>query len=179
MEELSRNNPEKLLDVLCERLTFERAGVRIYDAIIAKLEASNSIEVHRTLYAMHHYRDQEQEHEKWLEARIRALGGDARARTEHSVLVEKEAQGIESVILNGDNDPSHLFHALLAAELSDHAGWELLVALADEAGDRDAKREFKKRLKQEAQHLEFVRKCVEGFACASVLGEPLEMPVAP
>lgn len=179
MEKLIKNNPDKLIDYLCERLTFERAGVRLYDAVIAKLEVSNDIEVHRTLYAMHHYRDEEKEHEEWLEAQIRALGGDAHAETELARLVEKEAQGIESVIMNGDNDPSHLFHALLAAELSDNAGWALLVALADEAGDREAKRQFKRRLKQEEQHLEFVRRCVEGFACASVLGEVLEMPVAP
>jgi bacterioferritin (cytochrome b1) len=178
MEKLTRNNPEKLIDLLCERLTFERAGVRLYDAVIAKLEVTNDIELHRVLYAMHHYREEEKEHEEWLEAQIRALGGDAHTATDLARLVEKEAQGIESVILNGDNDPSHLFHALLAAELSDNAGWELLVALADEAGDRDAKRQFKKRLKQEEHHLGFVRRCVERFACATVLGERLEMPVA-
>lgn len=179
MDKLTRKNPEKLIDILSERLTFERAGVRLYDAVIAKLEVTDSIELHRVLYAMHHYREEEKEHEEWLEAQIRALGGDAHDETDLARLVEKEAKGIESVILNGDNDPGHLFHALLAAELADNAGWDLLVALADEAGDRDAKREFKRRLKQEAHHLAFVRRCVERFARANVLGMALEMPVAP
>jgi bacterioferritin (cytochrome b1) len=176
MEKLTKNNPEKLIDLLCERMTFERAGVKLYDAIISKLEMSNDPEIHRTLQAMHHHRAEEKEHEEWLEEQIRALGGDAHATTEMARLVEREAAGIESVILDGDNDPAHLFHALLAAELSDNAGWALLVALADEAGDRDAKKQFKKRLRQEEEHLAFVRRAVEGFACATVLGEPLSMP---
>jgi bacterioferritin (cytochrome b1) len=178
MDKLSKNNPEKLIDVLCERLTFERAGVRAYDAIIAKLEMSNDIEIHRTLQAMRVYRDEEEEHVEWLQCQIRALGGDAQRMTEMARLVEREAVGIESIVLDGDNEPSHLFHALLAAELADNAGWALLVALADEAGDRDAKKQFKKRLHQEEEHLAFVRRAVEGFACATVLGEPLSMPVS-
>ncbi len=39
-----------------------------------------------------------------------------------------------------------MFHALFAAELVDNAGWDLLVQLADEADDDEARRAFKKRL---------------------------------
>jgi hypothetical protein len=71
---------------------------------------------------------------------------------------------------------SHLFHALLAAELSDNAGWDLLVQIADDVGDREAKRAFKKRLHQEEDHLIFVRRAVERFARMAVTGRKAELP---
>jgi bacterioferritin (cytochrome b1) len=178
MHKLARNNPEKVVDLLSERLTFERAGVKLYDAIIAKLQTSNEPEVHRTLRAMHEHRNHEKEHEEWLEAQIRALGGDAHTETDMARLATRESAGIEAVVL-GDTDPIHLFHALLAAELADNAGWDLLVALADEAGDRAAKKEFKKRLHEEEDHLVFVRRALASLARSSVLGEELDMPVGP
>jgi bacterioferritin (cytochrome b1) len=179
MNKLAKNNPEKVVDLLTERLFFERAGVKLYDAIIAKLVTSNDPEVHRTLKAMHEHRNHEKEHEEWLEAQIRALGGDAHTCTDMAALATKESAGIEAVVLDGDNEPIHLFHALMAAELADNAGWDLLVALADEAGDRDAKKELKKRLHEEEEHLVFVRRALASLAKASVLGEELDMPVRP
>ncbi len=179
MDKLAKNNPEKVCDLLNERLTFERAGVRLYDAIIAKLTTSNEPEIHRALRAMHEHRAQEKEHEEWLEEQIRALGGDVHAETDMARLVTKESAGIEAVVLDGDNDPAHLFHALLAAELADNAGWDLLVALADEAGDRAAKREFKRRLHEEEEHVVFVRRAMASLAKSIVLGEELDMPARP
>src|SRR5438270_8937888 len=110
MDKLAKNNPDKVIDLLSERLTFERAGVKLYDAIVAKLVTSNEPEVHRTLRAMHEHRNQEKEHEEWLEEQIRALGGDAHTETEMAQLVTRESMGIEAVVLDGDNDPTHLFH---------------------------------------------------------------------
>jgi bacterioferritin (cytochrome b1) len=179
MEKLASRNPEKVVDLLCERLAFERAGVKLYDAIIAKLQRSNEPEVHRTLKTMHEHRAQEKEHEEWLEAQIRALGGDTHIETDLARLVTVESSGIEAVVMDGDNDPVHLFHALLAAELADNAGWDLLVALADECHDRIAKKEFKKRLHEEEDHLVFVRRAVASLAMHDVLGEELDMPVQP
>ncbi|HEY6909362.1 MAG TPA: hypothetical protein VI356_08335, partial [Myxococcales bacterium] len=103
------------------------------------------------------HRDEEHEHEEWLEEQIRALGGDARALSEHAVLARAEAEGVERVMRRDDSIP-HDFHALLTAELADNAGWDLLVQLADEFGDSKAKKEFKKRLHEEEEHLLFVRK---------------------
>lgn len=179
MDKLAKNNPEKVVDLLTERLFFERSGVKLYDAIIAKLTTSNDPEVHRTLRAMQEHRTQEKEHEEWLEAQIRALGGDAHTCTEMAALAARESSGIEAVVMDGDNDPVHLFHALMAAELADNAGWDLLVALADEAGDRDAKKEFKKRLHEEEEHVVFVRRALASLAKSVVLGEELDMPVRP
>jgi bacterioferritin (cytochrome b1) len=175
MKELAEKNREKVIDLLNERLTFERAGVKLYDRVLEVMRAGGDQNVNRMLDEMQEHRDEEKEHEEWLEEQIRAIGGDAHAQTEHSELVERESTGIEEVVMTDAKLP-HLFHALLAAELVDNAGWDLLVALADEAGDREAKREFRKRLHQEADHLIFVRKAVQKFSMQEVLGEEAKMP---
>src|SRR5690606_14691903 len=103
----------------------------------------------------------EKEHEEWLEAQIRGLGGDPHGKTTMARLEEEESQGILSVILDGHTQVPHLIHALLTAELADNAGWDLLVKLADETGDREAKKEFAKRMAAEVKHLAYLREAMK------------------
>jgi rubrerythrin len=179
MMTLANKNREKLLDLLTERLTFERAGVKLYESLIEKVRGSGEPAIIKMLDQLEEHRDEEKEHEEWLEQQIRALGGDAHGSTDLSRLTETESKGIEQVILSGDEPLPHMFHAILAAELVDNAGWELLVRLADEADDGDAKRAFRTRLQEEGRHLIFVRRAVEGLTLHSVLGETLAMPTSP
>lgn len=181
MQELIEHNPTKVIDLLTARLAFERSGVALYDAIIAKVQNQLVTEddARRMLASLQEHRDEEQEHATWLEEQIRALGGDTDAMTDMAELENRESKGIEEIIIDGDNDAMHLFHALLTAELADNAGWDLLVQIADEAGDREAKRAFKKRLHEEEEHLIFARRIVERLARRSVLEEQVEMPSSP
>lgn len=175
MKKLAEKNKSELIDALNERLTFERTGVKLYDRILEVMRASGDANIMRMFDEMKDHRDEEKEHEEWLEQQIRNLGGDAHAETEKSKLVTRESKGIEDVVMH-DAEMPHLFHALLAAELVDNAGWDVLAQLADEAGDREAKREFKKRLHEEEEHLLLVRKAVENFSIADVLGKEKRMP---
>jgi len=161
MKKLAESHRDKLIDVLNERLTFERIGVQLYDRILGVLQSSGPELAGGKLFGqLRDHRNEEKEHEEWLEAQIRALGGTAHEDTEHSRLVMEESKGIGDVILRGESNLPHMFHALLAAELVDNAGWDLLVQLADEAHDHEAKREFKHRLHEEEQHLLLMRKLV-------------------
>jgi hypothetical protein len=72
-----------------------------------------------------------------------------------------------------------MFHALLAAELVDNAGWDLLVELTDEADEDEAKRASTTRLHEEVEHLISSRRAVENFSVHEVLGESVQMPEAP
>ena len=176
MEKLAKKNATKVIDLLNERLAFERSGVQLYDTLLSRLRTATEDPALKALLGqMKEYREEEKEHEEWLEQQIRSLGGDAHAPTIKSELVTRESSGIEDVIMH-DPELPHLFHALLGAELVDNAGWELLAQIADEAGDRGMKREFKKRLHQEEEHLLFIRKAVQKFAFRDVLGEEVKMP---
>ena len=157
MDKLASKNVSRVVDLLNERLAFERTGVKLYDALLARLRASMDPAVKALVEPVQEQRDQEKEHEEWLEAEIRALGGTPHALSEHAVLAQAEAEGIERVLRRDESIP-HDFHALLAAELADNAGWDLLVQLADAFDDSEAKEQFEKRLREEEEHLLFMRK---------------------
>ncbi len=222
MEKLAQKNKDKVIDVLMERLRFERAGVKLYDKVLDRMrqstgETRGSGGGDYTTYGLSGYggdaergmrddirreqggareperdrekdvvaemlphveqiRDQEKEHEEWLEDCIRRLGGDDKRMTEMAKLSARESAGIEAVIMK-DPELPHLFHALLAAEHVDVAGWDLLVVLADDAGDRDAQEDFRKRLQEEERHLAFLREALRTFSAHEILGKDLESPI--
>jgi len=175
MRKLAGKNVGRVIDLLNERLAFERTGVRIYDRMLLRMRLAEDGEVQRMVDRMQRYRDQEREHEEWLEEQIQTLHGDDHVPTEKSVLVLAETQGLERVI-HRDPRLDHDFHALLSAELSDAAGWDLLVRMAEQFGDREARREFKQRHREEQEHVLFVRKVVERFLKRELEDQP--MPIS-
>lgn len=179
MKKLAQKNPEKLVELLQERLTFERTSVKLYDRILAQMEASEDPQIHKMLDIMQGYRAEEAEHQAWLEEQIQALGGDVNGESEMSRLVAVEARGIEQIILREDVALQHLFHALMAAELVDNAGWDLLAALAEEADDDDALDCFALRQAEEEDHLDYLRQTMSRYAESQVLGGRLQLPTEP
>lgn len=224
MERLAQRNKDKVIDLLTERLWFERAGMRLYDRVLERMRQSAgegrrrqvsggdystyglsgyggdvfrdmSEDIRRQqavpgpdpergreeqvvgamLPHMERIRDQEREHMEWLETCIRQLGGDEGQMTELAVLSERETSGIERVIRK-DPELPHLLHALLAAEHVDTAGWDLLAALADEAGDVSAQEEFRRRLREEERHLAFLRDALRTFWAHEIVGKDLVAP---
>jgi len=167
MKKLAAKNLGRVLDLLNERLAFERAGVKLYDKVLSRMRNSGDPRVAALYGRFEQNRDEEKEHEEWLEEQIRALGGDPHSPSEKSILAKAEAEGIEHVVMR-DPNLLHDFHALLTAELSDNAGWELLVELASEFVDRDAKGEFKKRLHEEEKHLLAVREAVREMSLQEI-----------
>jgi len=224
MERLALKNKDRVIDVLAERLCFERASVKLYEKVLQRISQATD-ERHRrssgdfSTYGMSGYqkdasrgmhedirqevggaghderlaherekqvltemlprlqtvRDQEKGHQAWLEDAIRKLGGDPKRRTEMARVTARELEGIETVIMK-DTELPHLFHALLAAEHVDTAGWDLLVELAEAAGDQDAKSEFEKRLHEEEQHIEFLREALRTFSAHEILDQELQSP---
>lgn len=176
MHKLAQNHTSEVLDMLSARVTFERTGVKLYDAVIEKIEDGGDARYQPLLGTLQKHRNEEKEHEEWLEQQIRSLGGDPHVKTEMARLEEEESQGIQSVILDGHTEVPHLIHALLTAELADNAGWDLLVKLADDAGDREAKKEFTKRMAHEVKHLAYLREVMKRSAQNEILRKDRSMP---
>ncbi|MCO5171368.1 MAG: DUF892 family protein [Planctomycetes bacterium] len=168
MEKLGRTNPEKVIDLLCERLAAERAAVKLYDAVLKKVKASRHTQLKKLVRELQEHRDQEEAHGDWCEEQIRALGGDPEEKTEKALLVETETQGLEQVIFS-DAPLSQMFHALNTAELADNAGWAQLLGLAEQAGDEEAKAELEERLEHEEEHLRLTHRIVGMFLRAEVM----------
>jgi bacterioferritin (cytochrome b1) len=176
MESLASHAPDKLIELLSARLAHERASAEVYDAIVAALDASEDDFVQQLLPPMQEFLDHEREHAGLLAEAIARLGGDADAGSDLAALVEAELEGPLAIARAGDRDVTHLFHALLAVELGDVAGWQLLATLAEEACDEKARGQFDACLAHEQEHLDFVRSVVTVFTRQEVLGEP---PTAP
>jgi rubrerythrin len=170
MRKLIQYDRERVIDLLCERLAFERSGVKLYDRVLEVMLASTDAEIHAMSSTLEEHRAEELEHEAWLEAQIRALGGDAAAQCDGAQLATREVAGLEEVAAHDGGDLRHLLHALLAAEAMDETGWKLLVELAQDADDREARREFTRRHHHEAEHLAFTRHLVERIAVRTIFG---------
>src|SRR5256886_13958994 len=95
MKKLAAKNLGRVLDLLNERLAFERAGVKLYDTILARMRSSGDPRVKEVMAQIQQNRDEEKEHEEWLEEQNRALGGDDHAPSEKTIPVPNQAGGVE------------------------------------------------------------------------------------
>jgi bacterioferritin (cytochrome b1) len=155
-----------LLDKLGERIAFERAGTRLYTALISKhLAVINSgdevlpsmIEGESPSATLQRIRDEELEHFHMLCNRVTQLGGDPTAQTPCADVTAAASSGLIQVVTDPRTTLAQSLNAVLTAELTDNAGWELLIELATDAGEQDMVSEFSEALQEEQQHLEVVR----------------------
>jgi len=150
-------NPAVLIDKLGERLAFERSGTRLYEALMAKVQAIEEVDAGDRLETLQHFHDQEAEHFRLVEGALERLGADPTAMTPCADVVGVSAAGILQVISDPRTNLAQSLNALLTAELTDNAGWELLIRLAEASGQNEIADSFSKALAQEQIHLETVR----------------------
>jgi len=139
---------DEFIDKCTERYFFESTGVKLYDAAIRK--APQQFRAKLT-----EIRDQERAHAQMLREVIRTLDADPRVMTDSAKLSQIESSGIIHVVEHGNFE--EVMDALLVLELVDHAKWELLIEIADELGDDEAKESFEEALGDETDHLVYIR----------------------
>lgn len=149
--------PELLVDKLGERLAFERTGVRLYDAVITKLEASDGAG-QKMIPELKHIRDEEAEHMFILKDAIETLGADPTAMTPCANVAGVMAVGPMQVVTDPRTNASQALNALLTLELTDNAAWESLIELTDKAGHPNIAKSFRKAVKQEEDHLQTIKR---------------------
>jgi len=101
-------------------------------------------------------RDEELAHFQLLSEAIRTLGGDPTSMTPCADVAAMAASGFMQVLNDPRTTLAQCLNAMLAVELADNAGWELLAGLADEAGQSDLAGRCLGALGQE-QRLEHIR----------------------
>ncbi|PCC99859.1 demethoxyubiquinone hydroxylase family protein [Halopseudomonas pelagia] len=148
--------PELLVDKLGERLAYERTGVRLYEAALAKFEgtATDDKELIPTLRRI---RDDEAAHMKIVKEAIETLGADPTAMTPCADVAGVMAQGIMQVLTDPRTNVSQALNALLTLELTDNAAWELLVDLTSKAGHPKIAASFEKALAEEERHVSTIK----------------------
>jgi rubrerythrin len=171
-------NPNLLLDKIGERIAFERAGTRLYDALISKYlalsepgggdlptlpavppaagEARGSLsgpDGETPLQALRRIRDEEHGHFLMLCEVATSLGGDPTAQTPCADVTGTATMGVLQVVTDPRTTLAQCFNAALMAELADTASWELLDELATLAGQPELSQRFAAALEAEQRHL--------------------------
>lgn len=148
-------SPEVLIDKLGERLAFERTGTRLYEALIAKAQTMElDTEMLNTL---NRFRSEELEHFQLLVQAFEKLGADPTAMTPCADVMGVASMGLLQVISDPRTNWAQSLNALLTAELSDNAGWEMLIELARISGQSSIADSFQTPLDQERIHLATVK----------------------
>jgi len=146
-----------LLDKLSERLAFERMGTRLYEALLNKVEMLGESEPGPTLEDIEHIGSEELEHFLLLNRTIEDLGGDPTVQSPCADVAGVASMGIMQVLTDPRTSLPQCLQAILTAELTDNAGWELLIKLADNLGHDEMKAEFEEAFAHEEEHLQNVR----------------------
>ncbi|MDB5755569.1 MAG: ferritin Dps family protein, partial [Massilia sp.] len=150
---LAGDSPQILLDKLGERLAFERTGTRLYDALITKCDVMLEGDISMTIPDLEQIRSDEARHFLLLSDAIETLGGDPTALTPSADLAGVESMGLLQVLNDPRTTIAQSLHAIVTAELSDKAGWETLIALAEEHELAEMVIDFSLALREEREHL--------------------------
>lgn len=155
------------LDKVAERLAFERGGTRIYDALLVKIQTlaeGTPVNMERAKQI----RRQEAQHARLLEEALEMLGGDPTAQTPSADLVGVQAQGLMQSVADPRTTLVQTLNSVLAAELIDVAGWDLLAQLARAMGEDELANRFDEALAHENEHLLTIRGWVEALVLSEV-----------
>ncbi|MBY4898558.1 demethoxyubiquinone hydroxylase family protein [Cupriavidus sp. AU9028] len=162
MDKLTGNRPEVLIDKLGERLAFERQGTRLYELMMAKCrEMDTSALDPDVLSTLSHFRDEEAEHFALVDESMRALGADPTAMTPCADVAAVASMGVLQAIADPRTTVPQCLNALLTAEMTDNAGWELLIKLADSTGHTEMADKFRQALIEENEHMATIKQWLE------------------
>jgi bacterioferritin (cytochrome b1) len=146
-----------LLDKLSERLAFERMGTRLYEVLLNKCETLGESSPGPTIEEIRHIGEEELEHFLMLNRTITEIGGDPTVESPSADIAGVASMGIMQVLTDPRSSMAQCLQVLLTAELTDNAGWQLLIELADNLGYQEMKAEFETALANEEEHLQNVR----------------------
>jgi rubrerythrin len=144
-----------LMDKLGERMAFERAGTRLYDALMVKCAADPAKLISQK--ELKHIRDEEAVHFALIGAAIQSLGGDPTAQTPSADVTGVEGAGLMQVLTDPKTTVAQGLHAILVAEMIDNAAWDELIELTGQAGNDELVARFTKARDEEQEHLDRVQ----------------------
>jgi len=150
-------SPTLFLDKLGERLAFERAGTRLYEAILSKYDAYGSFSGGPSRGDLEHLCQEEYDHFLMLRRVVEQFGGDPTAVTPSANVQTAASVGINKVIVDPRTTLLQTLEAILVAELADNECWNTLVTLARDAGEDQLVEEFRRAYAEEQEHLKKVR----------------------
>jgi rubrerythrin len=153
---LTGKNPAVFIDKLSQRLAFERTGTRLYDALLAKLDAVAAPEA-ISIADVRRIHDEERSHMDVVWRAIVRLGADPTVQTPSADIDGVASMGLLQILTDPRTSVTQSLHAIHIAELADNDGWAMLIELAGEMGQDEMVTEFQRALRHEHEHLALVR----------------------
>jgi hypothetical protein len=154
LQKLTGKNPEVLIDNMGERLAFERTGTRLYEALLAKIaNGTDEAQALPPIAEVEHIREEEAKHFLMLTECMESLGADPTAQTPCADVAGVQSLGVMQVLGDPRTTVGQCLNAILTAELTDHAGWDLLIALARQSGQETLVQRFTEAMRTEEHHL--------------------------
>jgi rubrerythrin len=157
LEAVKGNRPNVFIDLLGDRLAFERTGVRLYEALAAKLVAADQAPTAPTRDEIEKIRDEELQHVAMLTAALETLGADPTVLTPTADICGVATSGILKVLTDSRSTFTHCLHAMHIAELADNEAWVMLADLAEELDHDEMAASFRVAVIDEGRHLDSVR----------------------
>jgi rubrerythrin len=173
--------PLVFLDKLGERLAYERTGVRLYQALMVKWEASSVKHERPERRDLERLCDDELRHFGMLERAIEKLGADPTVVTPCADVMAVGSSGCLQVLTDPRTTFTQALSTMLTIELTDNDSWRLLIQLARGLEHDDLASEFQGALVDEDEHLVLVRRWLSEslFAQAGIEAPPVEAPPPP
>ena len=169
--------PRLLMDKLGERLAFEHAGARLYEALLSKHRAYGSFEGGPSGEDVLHILTEEYEHADFLSGAIKNLGGDPTALTPAADLALNISAGLPQVLSDPRTNLLQSLEAIVVAELADNECWTTLAQFASQAGQDELAEQCGVAIEHERDHLRKVRMWIAaGQGREAAAGDGAEMP---
>lgn len=146
------------LDKMGERLAFERTGTRLYEAVLIKHDVMGAWQGGPTRIELEQIHDQELSHVELCRSTLLELGADPTAETPAADIIGVASSGLLQVATDPRTTLAQSLQAVLAAELVDNDGWQMLCDTARSIGKDELARRFESAQKVEAMHLASARK---------------------
>jgi rubrerythrin len=172
VEAVKGNSALAFLDLLGERLAFERTGTRLYDALLVKLEGADPHPTGPTREQLEDIRDDEIRHFGLLRDAIETLGGDPTVITPSADVIGVAGSGWVQALTDPRTTLTEALKVVLTAELADGDGWDTLVEVASGLGHEELAAQFNDAAVQEESHLTRVRAWVMLAVAGQVGIEP-------
>ncbi len=157
MQKLKGKSPTVFLDLIADRLAFERTGTRLYEALLVKYDASDAQPGGPTRDEILHIHDEELEHFGLLMECMKTLGADPTAISPTADADAVASTGVMQLLSDPRSTLTECLHAIHMVELVDNDAWEMLASLADRLGHDSMAEQFRHALSQENDHLRMVR----------------------
>jgi rubrerythrin len=158
MQGFKGHHANVLLDLLGERLAFERTGTRLYEALLTKLDASSDGHGQSpTRQELESIRDDELAHFGMCKQAIEKLGADPTVVTPSADVAAVASMGLVQVLGDPRTTLTEALKTILIAELTDNDAWETLAHLAEEMGQAELGARCRQALAEEQEHLRLVR----------------------